>query len=387
MGHSAHHIHLVATALMTSLGNKQSQIAARLKVSPGQVAKLVNEARWRGYLKVKAPEFVQGNITPDELRQAKDLLDIEHDGLRKALGAAAEAAGVTSFSLTVVSWDRNKERDNSQAFGRAAAPRVKALLASAKTCGVSWGPTLRSLALALAASGRAATKTQFLPVVGDPVGGEITGESSSSLAQQLAETLGGKRAQKVQSLSSVPPLLPLDISPEARRVMLDYISWFGAYATIFKGGEAKRKGGKPKRPAIEQLDAILTSVSHDGRPLGRAAPQYLKPFKHLSEELPKLAVGDISGVLLPKEGAPDPKHILEKLKQAWMGITESHFKSCVQRANGQSKGSPGVIVVAYNAKRAETVRRVVQHGMVNHLIVDTTLANALRRSLGGIPSR
>jgi DNA-binding transcriptional regulator LsrR (DeoR family) len=64
-----------------------------------------------------------------------------------------------------------------------------------------------------------------------------------------------------------------------------------------------------------------------------------------------------------------------KINSRWLGIQWSHFDKCSERAARGEAATPGVIVVAVGAKKANVVKRAL--GVINHLVIDTELATTL----------
>ena len=375
-----HRLQLAAVAMMMARQVRQAKIAERLGCTAGHVSRLVKEAKATGLLVVET-KFVANGITSEEVRQARERYLPDGSvvaNLSGELSGRAKNAGVASFSVVVLSLQGRRHAARSRdRLGRAAGPHVVNLLARASMCGVSWGDTLLAVARALRdVAGRKGPRprkrVQFLPVVGEPLGGTLTSTSSSSLAQQLSDILNEGRAPDVPSLGSVPALVPIDLTPDQASGVDKVIGCVKAYAHIF--GSAK----SVRRPLIEKLDAILTSVSPSKLPLGMAGARYLISAGLEREKLRKLAIGDISGVLLPNQLAAEGA-LMKDLTSAWKGIKEEHVRACALRA--ADHGAPGVIVVAFGKSKAMTALAAVERGLVNHLLIDEELSDEIGKLL------
>ena len=88
--------------------------------------------------------------------------------------------------------------------------------------------------------------------------------------------------------------------------------------------------------------------------------------------------GDIGGVLLPRN-ADQPSELIQSIERRWKGLKREHLESCARRAFDEDPavGRPGVIVLAEGEDRADVVLHAVERGLINHLIIDTSLEKAL----------
>ena len=99
------------------------------------------------------------------------------------------------------------------------------------------------------------------------------------------------------------------------------------------------------------------------------------------DELAKLVVGDMGGVLFPRDRlTPKQKQKLETVAARWTGVTVDHLKRCSRRAHDQPhsfNGPPGVVVICVGKARAPFLLEAVKQGIVNHLIIDDELQEEL----------
>lgn len=368
-------LQVAAAGYLKYCGKKQVEIARILGVTDPQVSKLVRQARGARFL-VDAPRFQRLDLTADEVRALEDLATADTD-VRSRFQSLAMAAGVEVFS-THIAAGLGPHRKTAPAqylerFGAGIADHVGNLIRSAGSCGVSWGGTVQavvgSLRVRSAREGsRGRRATRFIPVVGEPLGGVPTSESSSTLAQALTEIFGRSGGPPALSLGAVPALVPTEFSATEVQAVDKLIGFVRAYKLIFGKGS----------PLIGRLDAILTSVGPSDQPLGMAGARYLKSAGFESVRLRGLAFGDISGVLLRKTGtSPADLALLAELDRAWKGIKEEHIRKCARAATKRNR--PGVIVVAAGRKKAATVVAAVERGLVNHLVIDEGLAEEADR--------
>jgi DNA-binding transcriptional regulator LsrR (DeoR family) len=97
--------------------------------------------------------------------------------------------------------------------------------------------------------------------------------------------------------------------------------------------------------------------------------------------LKKLVVGDIGGVLIPRPGLDAPaRREVEQLQKMWTGVQLHHLERIARAA---AKGSrPGVIIAAIGGDdRAEIIAEVIRYGLVNELVIDRPLSEALVKAL------
>src|SRR5262249_4554806 len=120
------------------------------------------------------------------------------------------------------------------------------------------------------------------------------------------------------------------------------------------------------------------------------------------EDFEACTFGDISGVYLLRpdlaaliasrlgkpggagKGARDRGAIEAKVRRIntqWTGIQREHVARCAERARS-SEGTVGVVVLAIGRAKSEIVIEAVNQSLVNHLLIDQDLADALLEDLG-----
>lgn len=105
------------------------------------------------------------------------------------------------------------------------------------------------------------------------------------------------------------------------------------------------------------------------------------PARKLTQaRLSALVAGDIGGVLIPKPGLDAAgRRDVDGLNAMWTGVKLKHLQRIAQQA--ERRGRPGVIVVSLGDNRAEIIAEAVRCDLINELIVDRPLADALARAL------
>lgn len=388
-------LNLYAASYLFAQGERAVDICAQLDLEPPKVARLRSRAIAQELLEVRPP-VLGPRFTAEMERAALALL--QPDPLSKKLRAAEDKkllrAPVTirvypsaSRGTAPSDWDlRLKE------FGRECARHVADLLPRTGHIGVSWGASLdavvtgiEELALPKRVSGE---QLHFVPTCGEPLGRVPDKASASNMAGRLDTAINGSRRHSF-SLSGVPFLIPIDFGdvplgegPSETAVVRKLIARVPAHAQIFGGtpGGAKRdpRGG----PLAGRLSMILTSISPEGLPFGHGAGEYLASAGVDVEKLRMAALGDISGVVLPRPGrAGHP--LLTKISSHWTGISMEQLESCAART-GEAGDRFGITVVAIGAAKAACVLESLRRGLVTHLVIDSDLEVALRTAAGAL---
>lgn len=285
-----------------------------------------------------------------------------------------------------VGWDVRLED-----FGYRAAGYLWELLTTrgAAAVGVTWGHTLASVVGGIEGHVNQVKKhrrthgsVEVIPTTGEPLGTSGYPErSSTSLSERLSAVLNSER-KPVLSLRGVPPVIPQEFKSKKgeRKILLDFIQHLRSYKEIFV------EGSNGKRPWVERVDTIVTSVGsfHSWLEFNNE----LVTIGGVSrEDLQQSCLGDVGGVLIPNPRPEFNADEFNEIASLWTGIQRKDF----QRIAGQAKdlGRPGVIVVAAGENKKAIVFELVKQKLVNELIVDQSLAAALadechiRTKLGG----
>jgi hypothetical protein len=321
---------------------------------------------------VRDARFLRENIEPAVLREVEARLSrsLITGGLNRL---AQERCGQVGPSVRVFA--QNAAVGNPiTAFAKSAAPHVRALLDRSSICGVTWGRMLMNVIQALGESpstARAKGLAEFIPLAGEPMGNEPTKSSSSTLASDLARILRAE-SYHARSLTMVPAFIPKEFTAPERKVLAKLIARSADYGDIF--GRAGRRG----RDAglVYRLDCVITSVGY--KPLGFQLGSVLDSAER------EWFIGDVGGVLLEKPGLKTgARRRAEKVVARWTGLTADSLLACATRARVTgAEGGPGVVVISAGPERARVVLEAVGRGLVNHLLIDVALEQALADLLG-----
>jgi hypothetical protein len=274
---------------------------------------------------------------------------------------------------------------------------LKLLLSSQSGVALGWGKTIATSIIAISErirqdncmrqemgvkpKGRKKPPLPIIPTVGTPPGvpPDDLEKSSTKLTQKLSEAMPGTW-KSVWSLEGVRPVLPAGLNDIERKAILKFIRP-GALKTIF--GDPDDPGSEP--PLIRTVDTVLTSVG------AFHVEQYfvkeLISTGHVSKkELIYLALGDIGGVLVPREETEKnlrDKDRFDHILKLWTGISLADYQDIAERAaaNNAPHSPAGTVICALNASKAEIVYELVRRKAVSTLVVDYHLANRLKSLL------
>jgi len=349
-------------------------------LSQSMVSRLLKRAEELGWLKVSYTFVGEERLVPERLAYLRRL--VEPKGLVEVLRAIKSATRVRVRELRVVdSGGRGTSQRAIEArlkrVGRAAAVRVGELLQRSDVFAVTWGKTVSHVVDALAAAPPPQSSTRsvrFVPVCAEPLEQSSDADTSTHLARRL-HTLLQATTDPPPSLTGVPALISRVFRGADANGIRKYVERAASYREIF-GARA---------PLIGRVDSLLTSVGHSRHPMGFIHDELLsagststKPLT--SARLATLVAGDIGGVLLPKPDLDSAhRREVEALNAMWTGVKLEHLQRIAQQADRRKR--PGVIVVSLGADRAEIIAEAVRCGLINELIVDRALADALARTL------
>jgi DNA-binding transcriptional regulator LsrR (DeoR family) len=362
-----------AAAYLYTHGNDQAKIGGVLGVSQAEVSRLLAVARREGWLQTRCV------LPEDAVAAVEQMVFSGRDALRERLVREAARGGsavVPAFRIfhsggegsDAGSWNARLRR-----FGEAAATRLQELLPHLRLVGVAWGATIARLVDGVRQlnphppSLRA--PVQFIPLTGEPLTFPDPETSSSTLAHRLNEILGGQGA--FHSLAAVPAFIPAKFSPHSRKAIRQFIAEIAGYRVIF---ERRGADGDPQEPLADRVDAIITGVGTVAAGVsGRLLDDRLVAEGLTKEELRERVIGDIGGVFLPRSARD---RVVEGINERWAGVRLEHFARCALGA-ARGAGRVGVIVLAVGRSKAEVVLECVRAGLVNELLLDHDLAQAL----------
>jgi DNA-binding transcriptional regulator LsrR (DeoR family) len=376
---------VIAAAYLAGGGRSQTEIATILGIGQASVSRLLAEAENLKYLERK-PRFVVENVSHDELRKARQRA--EQTKLRDklgTLGASNRSLRLTVFPTSSTDASAEGMLQRMERFSQSAAPLVSDLLASVDSCGVTWGGTLAAVANALQATrGKPARETapvKVVPLCGERFGNLPTSTSASTIAEKLGAYMNGPANERL-SLGMLPAYVPSGFTPKELDVIWRLIEQVDAYSRIFG---RHNEGG-----LIHELDIILTGISAKDQPLGFGMTWQLsgskrqEAVKRTEAIWSKAVIGDIAGVCLhrPTLTALEQK-TLDSISERWTGLRLEHLQACAKRAMEASSvvQRPGVIVLAIGKQKAECIHAALTLGVVNHLVIDEELEQALEKLL------
>jgi DNA-binding transcriptional regulator LsrR (DeoR family) len=371
-----------AAYLFAEHGLAQGEIGRMLGgLSQSVVSRLLKHAEERKWLE-RRYRFIPEGLPAERLEYLRRL--VEPNQLIDRLSAVESRTGVRVRDVHVV--DSGSTGTSAKAiaqrqsrFGRAGARTVADLLLRSDVFGVTWGRTISHVVDALReiapvrATGRA---IRFVPVCGEPQHEKSNPDTSSHLAERLHVLLRASIPGRPASLTGVPALIPRRFRGSDARGIRKFVEAAASYREIF-GDRA---------PLIGQVDSLLTSAGPAERPMGfvneelRSAGS-VSPRPLTKEQLAKLVVGDIGGVLLPRRDLDAAaRREVAALNNMWTGVKREHLERIATQAARTNR--PGVIVASFGGvDRAEIVAEAVRCGLVNELIIDRQLADALTKVL------
>jgi DNA-binding transcriptional regulator LsrR (DeoR family) len=374
-----------AAYLLCERGLTQQQIAGFLKISQSMVSRLLARAEDAGWLERKY-RFIQTGLSDARLSELRRIA--EPRGLVELVAGLTSDNGVRVRAPHVVesgsggTTPRAVER-RLKIFGRAAASVLMELLPRSKVLGVTWGSTISHVVdnlpsgPALPAIGHA---IRFVPVSGEPLDQASNRDTSSHLVERLHRQLRPGDPPP-PSLTGVPALIPRRFRGADERAIRRFVAHASSYREVF--GQ--------RSPLINKLDSLLTSVGVAERPMGFIFDELLEagstPGRRLTKEaLARLVAGDIGGVLIPRRDLNAAgRREVSALSAMWTGMQRAHLERVAKHA--ARRNHPGVIVVSMGADRAGVIAEALRCGLVNELIIDRDLADALVRVLSPASDR
>ncbi len=360
---------VLAAAMLSARGDKQADIGRTLGISAPKASRVLREADRRG-LRDPRPSVRLRNSSLAARRGANRLIFTKQ--LEPLLAAICPAGHICR--VTVIDDARHN------AFTHLAALAVLPNILESVLLGVAWG---LSVSLVVEGLDRLLHESprdpddppvRVVPVTGDPicVTRSVHQYSASTLAELLDEILNHDGQVGLgPSLSAVLAYLPYELA-SSRNGIHKLLARSAGYREVT--GDRKGSG------LFQQLDSLLTGIGIASVEAGKEPGVFVQERALCEEishaELARLVQGDIAGVLIPQAGLGQKDlNTVERLNRGWTGLRLDDIERCARRANRDSKG--GVVVVAQGKVKHDFVRELVRRGLVNHLVVDGELADAL----------
>lgn len=347
-----------------------ADLANAMGCTEDEAVALLAEAERRSFLEIKS------YLSSERMMECEKHYHLPE--LRKKLthiskGVFLEIAVVSSGD------ERDSVREHVRRFAVSAAPILSNWLLHAKQVGIAWGFTLSAVLGAMKELGQRAgrRRVDVIPICGEPLGFDAGDDSSSRLAAALADMLNSE-GKHAKSLAGIPAIIPQDFSQTEIAAIKRLLKKAPGYVEIFEHSE---KAGNKHKPLVEQIDTLITSVGS-----WRMASLELKKVGDLDPAQIDQLLGDIGGVLLPKN--PDGEAAVAKIRELWTGLKMEHIESLALRAKQSAEKfsgvhiSPGVIVLASGANKAQIIFEAVKRGIVNRIICNWQTSDELCRLAG-----
>ncbi|RBW58812.1 hypothetical protein DS906_08445 [Ruegeria sp. A3M17] len=339
-------------------------------LSQPHVSRLLKHAERQNYLVIEQ-RFVKEQFSDEWIRQMDELL--APSGLNSDLKEYCVRNGLRSPRLGVFeSGPGNTEAALAQRrtrFGRTASGRLTELIEKSDVIGVAWGRTIKSLAEGIAASRQPidkSRKTEFAAVCAELVSLAQHGYSASRLAGTFDELFNEKQEESPQ-LTGFPAYIPRHYDETMRRSIWQYISDTPGFHRVFSGPDA----------LIDKMDMLISSVGSSSTPVLGSFEELVQAGGLRADDLRQLVVGDLGGILIPRTGISQIKmDLIDELNGLWTGIKTEHVKAIADRAFDDPNQS-GVVVVAIQKERGDTVFELISRGLVNELLIDHAAAEQL----------
>lgn len=308
----------------------------------------------------------------------------------------------TDLTRATRDWEHTVEINllpgSRQDYHTAAAGVVGALLRKSHVIGVTWGRTLNWVIDELKSTERvrgATRQARVIPLCPEPMalfdGERQTDLSSTSLAQTLQALIAPQMNEKLPHLTGIPACFPTNLSRrfqsrEVRAVFqelsVDYMRIFGPDRDAPDNGRSLKGQGS----LVSLMDLVLTGggIIDDG-PQSRRTGTFIRERLSLErdesgrskllDELRAAVVGDLAGLLIPRDGiSTRQQKLVHDLNRGWLGVTEEHLHDCVQRCH--ASGAPGVVLFA-TGRKGPLIREVVRRGLVSRVVIDEECARSI----------
>lgn len=351
----------------------QSEIGEALGgLSQPHVSRLLKHAEKKGYVIIEQ-RFARELFDADWIRRMDDLLS--PSDLASCLDAFCGREGLPIPRVSVFeSGPGNTEAAMAQRrarFGRTSSGRLIELIGKSDVVGVAWGRTIKAVADGISASRQPldrSGKTVFAAVCAELVSLAQHGHSSSRLADTLDELFNVDPEDSPQ-LTGFPAYVPRHYDEQMQKSIWQFISDTPGYRRVFTGPDA----------LIQKMDMLITSVGSSKFPVLGSFDELVQAAGIRANDLRQLVVGDVGGILIPRHGLSQAKtDLVDELNGLWTGIKTEHIKDIAIRAFDDPHKA-GVVVVALQGERGDTIFEMLRQGMVNELVIDHMAADRLKQ--------
>ena len=380
--------HAKAAFLHTEMQWDQKTLANHFKASQGAVSKALDRAKKEGLLRVfEGKVLMRDKLGEQKLNEFRaEFLEMD-EPLREQLAQQAgdkkdRLRSVRVFSSGGKGTERAEYHLRLEEFGTKAAPYLAQLLPRMKFVGLSWGKTISALNNGLIAYPHTYGNPTVFPTCAELYQGPAIGDSASELAKSLRKFFRSLQLEDEQPadehdernlfLTGFAHCIPTSIHKQrGKEIIRKYAAEFlGHKAILAKGG------------LVEKMDAWITGVgTADTVDEATSDDPWLEERIKASglsrADFSKATIGDLGGIYLPRSNVKGKrKKDFEQIIEPWMCVRFEHAAQCAAKTD--DKESVGVVVAAIGHRKCDIVHACVQRGVVNELIVDDDLADALR---------
>jgi DNA-binding transcriptional regulator LsrR (DeoR family) len=344
-------------AYLASTGIKNKAISAQLGPDAVAISRLLNRARELGIL-ADSPAFL---INGAERRRIENLLY----GNSNVLKQLREKFKKGQLSDLIVIDDRE---NREEVFNIIATYLLSEVLSEGRFIGLAWGPTVRSVVLAISRlmAQNYTPKEKYdgceiVQTCGDPRTAVRQPELRSSslvaiLNASLTNTIHSKHTFNVSAS------IPKKFDEDQLATIQKYISDTVGYSEVFKqlGTRNSLRKGRLKIA----LNTLVTScgsgqLGNDSWIKDCAIEQKILPKK-----LAGLVAGNIGGIWLPKDGLDKGGlNELEEINNRWTGMNIEDLR------NINSCSAGGVVCIALESFKFDVVMELLTKGLVSRLIL------------------
>ena len=362
-----------AAHMRATYNMSQAEIGAVLGgLSQPHVSRLLKHAERKKYVVIEQ-RFAKEKFDDDWLRQMDELL--APTALSASLDAFCQREGIARPRVYVFdsgpgNTDTALARRRS-IFGRMASGRLIELIGRSSVIGVAWGRTIKAVIEGISGSrqpmDRSGTRV-FAAVCAELVSLPQHGHSSSRLADALDELFNDSPGD-IPLLTGFPAYVPRHYDENMQRSIWQFISDMPGYQSVFTGPNA----------LVDNMDMLISSVGSSKSPVLGSFEDLVNAASIRANDLRQLVVGDLGGILIPKPGISQAKvALVQELNDLWTGIRLEQVHALAQNAFANPDQGGGVVVVALQAERGDTIFELVRQGLVNEVIVDQMAADRLQ---------
>lgn len=350
----------------------QKEICARLGISETTLSRVLRDAREDQWLELLTT-VARKRIPPEILATAELQL--------KATAAPAEAV---SDGIRVL------PGEDQEAFLLSVAEYLVGQFAErSRRIGLMFGRTLHQLGERICEvlkEGRDLRgRVSFVPLVGDPLFAMHLGEeriTASSIAGMLHHAVYGP-SEKVEAptLTGLPAYIGSstrsDVPPYGMpEAICQFVKGTPGYGRIFLGTNTEPA-------AVLNLDTAISGVGvvdagHQAR-TGVFLREVMLQERLSFAEMDRMIAGDMTGIVLPRRelDSQDASKVA-RINGGWTGVQRPHLE--IISRNAKQSGGLGVVVIAFEVRKLEVLRRIHEEKLADELLVSEAIGKAWNRT-------